>query len=51
MKKDIIEITFKDFFKDFESEIESLVWFKYKKRNSKILNPELREQDLFQTVR
>lgn len=31
MKKDSIEITFKDFFRDFESEIESFVWLKIQK--------------------
>lgn len=31
MKKDIIEITFKDYFINFESEVESLVWLKIKK--------------------
>ena len=30
MKKDIIEITFKDFFENYESEVESFVWFKIK---------------------
>ncbi len=31
MKKDSIENTFKDFFKNFESEIDLDVWFKIEK--------------------
>lgn len=31
MKKDLIENIFKNHFKNFESEIESFVWFKIQK--------------------